>query len=167
MGVCPTEPGFKQHRMNELKKYCESLTWMEFGWIICTGMPSLKIRNQFFLRPVFVKIVFPVFNLLQVSKVPEGSIAKKAEWILLNHDSAWRNWRCSVIAGWVRDFKMIINQEKPGALLGVYHCPWDDNDFNGARRRNLGLDYDSLKKYCRCFFTDGLSWHGWEKVRSG
>ncbi|MGZ8525928.1 MAG: hypothetical protein ACXWV1_15960, partial [Chitinophagaceae bacterium] len=32
-----------------------------------------------------------------------------------------------------------------GALLGVYHCPWNDTDFNGARRRNLGLDYDLLR----------------------
>jgi fructose/tagatose bisphosphate aldolase len=76
----------------------------------------------------------------------------------MNHDSAWRNWRCSVIAGWVRDFKMIINQEKPGALLGVYHCPWDDNDFNGARRRNLGLDYDMLREIVDVFSP--MVYHG-------
>ena len=43
---------------------------------------------------------------------------KKAEWILLNHDGAWRSWRCSVIAGWVRDFRMVINQEKPRSFIG-------------------------------------------------
>ena len=78
-------------------------------------------------------------------KVPEGSTSEKAEWILNTNDGAWRSWRCSIIAGWVRDFKRIIKEEKPGALLGVYHCPWDDDDFNGARRRTLGLDYDCLK----------------------
>ena len=131
---------------------------MGYGWITCIGMPSLKIRNQFFLKPVFVKIVLPIFNRLPASDVPEGSTAKKAEWILMNHDSAWRNWRCSVIAGWVRDFKMILNQEKPGALLGVYHCPWDDDDFNGARRRNLGLDYDMLRKIVDVFSP--MVYHG-------
>jgi len=39
----------------------------------------------------------------------------------------------------------VIQQEKPGALLGVYHCPWNDVAFGGARRRILGLDYDSLR----------------------
>jgi hypothetical protein len=53
---------------------------------------------------------------------------------------------------------MIINQEKPGALLGVYHCPWDDNDFNGARRRNLGLDYDMLRENVDVFSP--MVYHG-------
>ena len=118
---------------------------MVFGWIICTGMRSLKILSQFFPKPVFVKVAYHVLNRVLRIKVPEGSTPEKAEWILSTNDGAWRSWRCSVIAGWVRDFKQIIKEEKPGALLGVYHCPWDDDDFNGARRRTLGLDYDSLR----------------------
>ena len=35
---------------------------------------------------------------------------------------------------------------KPDALLGLYHCPWNDQEFDGARRRILGLDYDLLKE---------------------
>jgi len=30
-------------------------------------------------------------------------------------------------------------------LLGIYHCPWTDEEFDGARRRILGLDYDLLR----------------------
>jgi hypothetical protein len=40
----------------------------------------------------------------------------------------------------------------------VYHCPWDDDDFNGARRRILGLDYDSLKKIVDVFSP--MVYHG-------
>lgn len=75
-----------------------------------------------------------------------------------NHDGKWRNWRCSAITGWVRDFKKVLNEEKPGALLGVYHCPWDDDDFNGARRRILGLDYDSLRNIVDVFSP--MVYHG-------
>jgi hypothetical protein len=53
---------------------------------------------------------------------------------------------------------MIINQEKPGALLGVYHCPWDDDDFTGARRRVLGLDYDMLRETVDVFSP--MVYHG-------
>ena len=42
--------------------------------------------------------------------------------------------------------RSIIKEIKPDALLGLYHCPWDDQDFNGARRRILGLDYELLKE---------------------
>ena len=40
--------------------------------------------------------------------------------------------------------KDVIKRKRPGALLGVYHCPWTDEEFKGARRRVLGLDLDEL-----------------------
>ncbi len=98
------------------------------------------------------------FQSASGKKLPEGNTAKKAAWILTNHDSTWRNWRCSIIAGWAKDFKTIINKEKPGALLGIYHCPWDDDDFNGARRRNLGLDYTMLREHADVFSP--MVYHG-------
>ena len=39
-----------------------------------------------------------------------------------------------------------INELKPGTLLGLYHCPRADDEFDGARRRILGLDYDLLRE---------------------
>jgi hypothetical protein len=145
MGVCPTESGFRQHKMNELRSLLRKFDldgiWMDYlHWHAQFEDPEPILPETCFCENCLTS-----FQSVSGINVPDGSTAKKAEWILVNHDSAWRNWRCSVIAGWVRDFKKIINQEKPGALLGVYHCPWDDNDFNGARRRNLGLDYDTLR----------------------
>ena len=29
-------------------------------------------------------------------------------------------------------------------MLGVFHCPWTDEEFDGARRRILGLDFSQL-----------------------
>ena len=131
---------------------------MGYGWITCTGMPSLKTPNPFYLKPVFVNIVLTGFQSASGTKLPEGNTAKKAEWILNNHDSAWRTWRCSVIAGWVKDFKTILNKEKPGALLGVYHCPWDDDDFNGARRRTWVLIIHMLRQHVDVFSP--MVYHG-------
>ncbi len=158
MGVCPTEPGFKLHRMNELRKLLRKFNldgvWMDYlHWHAQFEDPEPILPETCFCEHCLTS-----FQSASGIRVPEGSTAKKAEWILINHDSAWRTWRCSVIAGWVRDFKMIINQEKPGALLGVYHCPWDDNDFNGARRRNLGLDYDMLREIVDVFSP--MVYHG-------
>ena len=42
--------------------------------------------------------------------------------------------------------------------MGVYHCPWDDDDFNGARRRNLGLDYTMLREHADVFSP--MVYHG-------
>jgi len=158
MGVCPTEPGFRQHRINELRKLLRKFNlsgvWMDYlHWHAQFEDPEPILPETCFCEHCLTG-----FQSASGIRVPAGGTAKKAEWILINHDSAWRTWRCSVIAGWVRDFKMIINQEKSGTLLGVYHCPWDDNDFNGARRRNLGLDYDMLREIVDVFLP--MVYHG-------
>jgi hypothetical protein len=145
MGVCPTEPRFREHRISELRKLLNKFDldgiWMDYlHWHAQFEDPEPILPET-----CFCDHCLNAFQSAFQITVPEGSIAKKADWILSNHDSSWRNWRCSIIAGWVRDFRTVIKQEKPGALLGVYHCPWNDVDFGGARRRNLGLDYDSLK----------------------
>ena len=145
MGVCPTEPGFKQHRFNELKTLLQKFpldgVWMDYlHWHAQFEDPEPILPETCFCENCLAG-----FQSATRIKVPEGTTSQKATWILKENDSVWRNWRCSVVASWVRDFKQIIKEEKPGALLGVYHCPWDDDDFNGARRYNLGLDYDSLR----------------------
>ena len=145
MGVCPTEPGFRQYRINELKNLLRKFdldgVWMDYlHWHAQFEDPEPILPET-----CFCEHCLGSFQTASGIKLPDGGTSKKAEWILAHHDNAWRNWRCSVIAGWVRDFRKIIKEEKPEALLGAYHCPWDDDDFNGARRRNLGLDYDSLR----------------------
>jgi hypothetical protein len=158
MGVCPTEPGFKQYRINELKKLLKRFDldgiWMDYlHWHAQFEDPEPILPET-----CFCEHCLSGFQSASGIRLPDGNTVTKAEWILNNHDSAWRNWRCSVIAEWVKDFKTIIRQEKPGALLGVYHCPWDDDDFNGARRRNLGLDYDMLKETVDVFSP--MVYHG-------
>ena len=158
MGVCPTEPGFRQYRSNELRKLLRKFD-LDGVW-----MDDLHWHAQFEdPEPILPETCFcdhclSGFQSASGIKLPKGNTTKKAKWILRNHDSTWRNWRCLVIAGWVKDFKKIINEEKPGALLGVYHCPWDDNDFNGARRRILGLDYDMLREIVDVFSP--MVYHG-------
>lgn len=158
MGVCPTEPGFKKHRIDELRKllrtYDLSGVWMDYlHWHAQFEDPEPILPET-----CFCEHCLGGFQSATGLKVPEGNTAKKATWVLANHDSKWRDWRCSVITGWVRDFKTVLREEKPGALLGVYHCPWDDDDFGGARRRILGIDYDSLKKVVDVFSP--MVYHG-------
>lgn len=158
MGVCPTEPRFKAHRIDQLKtlwrKFDLDGVWMDYlHWHAQFEDPEPILPETCFCDHCLTS-----FQSAVGIKVPDGNTAKKAEWILTHHDSTWRNWRCSVIAGWVRDFRKVLKEEKPGALLGVYHCPWDDDDFDGARRKNLGLDYDSLRAIVDVFSP--MVYHG-------
>jgi hypothetical protein len=77
-------------------------------------------------------------------KTPAGPVPERARFVLERHERAWRDWRARQLLDWAREIKDVIKKKRPGALLGLYHCPWNDAEFNGARRRILGLDLDSL-----------------------
>lgn len=158
LGVCPTEPGFREFRMNELTKLAREFdldgVWMDYmHWHAQFEEPEPILPETCFCNNCLSS-----FRNASGLKIPEGSNSQKAEWILANHDSTWRDWRCTVIADWAKEIKTILNRERPGALLGIYHCPWNDVEFNGARRRILGLDYEMLKDVIDVFSP--MVYHG-------
>ncbi|HBE40088.1 MAG TPA: hypothetical protein DDW27_02585 [Bacteroidales bacterium] len=158
MGVCPTEPGFRQFRMMELRgllrKFNIGGVWLDYvHWHAQFEEPEPVLPET-----CFCENCIRTFEASAGIDVPDADIKKQALWILTNCDALWREWRCSVIADWVRDARMILKQEDPDALLGLYHCPWDDNDFDGARYRILGLDYNMLKEVTDVFSP--MVYHG-------
>ena len=158
MGVCPTEPGFRQYRMSELsgllRKFDLSGIFMDYmHWHAQFEEPEPILPETCFC-PNCIK----TFESYAGLDVPDGGTEVQADWILSKHDIIWREWRCSVIADWVRDTRTIIKKENPEALLGIYHCPWNDDEFNGARYRILGLDYDMLKGLADVFSP--MVYHG-------
>lgn len=158
MGVCPTEPGFRQYRMDQLKelllKYDLDGVWMDYvHWHAQFESPEPILPET-----CFCSHCLTTFSSAAGVVLPDGEIAEKAEWILNNHDKSWRDWRCQVVNNWAIDMKRIVKQHSPDALLGLYHCPWDDQEFNGARRRILGLDYDLLKETVDVFSP--MVYHG-------
>lgn len=146
MGVCPTDPDFRQYRFDQLRdlltEYDLDGVWMDYvHWHAQFEEPE----------PILPETCFCDNCLNNFSKdteidIPEGTTTEKAQWILENREQSWRDWRCRVIKDWTVVFKNIINEHQPGALLGLYHSPWNDTEYNGARRRILGLDYDMLKE---------------------
>lgn len=158
MGVCPTEPVFRHFRMAELRdllrKYDLDGIWMDYvHWHAQFEEPEPILPET-----CFCENCIGTFQSSSGIEVPDLNTSEKAEWILANHDKIWREWRCSVIAGWVRDMRMIIKQERPEALLGIYHCPWDDTEFDSARYRILGLDYNMLREITDVFSP--MVYHG-------
>ncbi len=158
MGVCPTEPGFKKYRMNQLRdlltRYDLDGVWMDYvHWHAQFEEPEPILPETCFCDHCLNK-----FAKDSKISIPEGSTAERAKWTLENVDPEWRDWRCQVIKEWATDMRLVIQDVKPGALLGLYHCPWNDSEFDGARRRILGLDYDMLKEVIDVFSP--MVYHG-------
>lgn len=146
MGVCPTEPGFRKFRFQQLEdllqKYDIDGVWMDYvHW-----HAQFEDPNPILPETCFCNVCLEKFSTSTDIQIPEGTITENAQWILKNHNVSWRDWRCGVIYEWTLEFKNIIQKINPKALLGLYHCPWNDEEFNGARRRILGLDYNLLRE---------------------
>lgn len=158
MGVCPTEPGFREYRFSQLRQL---ITEHEIGGV---WMDYVHWHAQFEEpEPILPETCFCDHCLSSFSEdtkidLPAGSTAEKADWILKTRDQQWRDWRCKVINDWVLEIRKIMDEIRPGLLLGLYNCPWTDEEFNGARRRILGLDYDLLRENIDVFSP--MVYHG-------
>jgi hypothetical protein len=83
--------------------------------------------------------------------LPQRPTAELSALLLGEHKAQWVQWRCDVFTDWVREFRAIIDETRPGALLGTYHCPWSDTDFDGALRNKLAIDLKAQSKYIDVF----------------
>lgn len=158
MGVCPTNASFRAYRFEQLR---DLLTQFELDGI---WMDYVHWHAQFEdPEPILPETCFcedcqSEFSVHSGVEVEGGDTPEQAAWILKNHEALWRDWRCEVIANWAREFRTILNELKPGALLGIYHCPWEDKEFDQARERILGLDYDRLTQIIDVFSP--MVYHG-------
>ena len=158
MGVCPTHQGFRDYRMQELRDMLQRLpldgVWMDYlHW-------HAQFEDPY---PVFIKTCFnnsciSAFEAWSGLHVQGESPSEKAKWIFSNAARQWEDWRVSVVVDWAREFRSIVKEIRPDALVGVYHCAWKDEDLSGVRRRCLGLDFEALKPYVDVFSP--MVYHG-------
>ncbi len=144
MGICLTDPGFRDDRIKELKTILREFKvdgiWLDY----------LHWHAQFETpEPILPETCFCDRCIKQFEKdaniqVPGGDISQRATWILSQKDSSWRVWRTEILNHWVLELKTVLKESRPQALLGIYYCPWYPADFEGAQYRILGLDLKAL-----------------------
>lgn len=144
MGACPTEPGFFAWRMKQLEELLDRFdlagVWLDyFHW-----HAQFEDPNPVLPETCFCPSCLQVFREFSGLSIPDGPVAQRAAWILSRHNREWRNWRVTALNRWAIEARRRMNAKRPSALLGVYHCPWTDDEFNGARHRVLGLDFAPL-----------------------
>jgi len=89
----------------------------------------------------------------QETGVRVGALSKPAaiKRLLVEDRAAWVKWRCDLFTDWVREYRSILDETRPGALLGSFHCPWDQDDFDAALKEKLAIDLRAQAKYLHVF----------------
>jgi hypothetical protein len=144
MGVCPTHPGFIEHRRTQLRDLLQAydvdgifLDYVHWHAQFETSAPILP-------ETCFCDRCTSAFADHAGADVPGGPIAERAAWILTNADAKWRDWRHHVLNRWVADLKAIVREMRPEALVGIYYCSWFPADHDGALYRTLGIDVEAF-----------------------
>ncbi len=146
-GVCPTDPGYRRARMTAFRETLRAAPidgiWLDYHHAHANWEQS---------EPNLPDTCFCDRCLAQFHKdtgvvLSATSTAGRARQLLGACKPAWIQWRCDVFTSWVVEFRTILDQERPGALLGSFHCPWSDADRNGAIRDKLAIDLKSQSRY--------------------
>jgi hypothetical protein len=150
-GICPTHPGYRNDRMDAFRRTLRAASidgiWLDYHHAHASweqARPNLP-------DTCFCDRCLAQFASQNGISLPDGSTARRANWILGSRMAAWAQWRCDVFTDWVREFRKILNAERPGALLGTFHCPWSDSDFGNALREKLAIDLRAQARYLDVF----------------
>ena len=152
-GLCPTHPGYRQYRMDDFRRVLRDFDidgiWLDYHH----SHASWERDEPDMPDTCFCRRCVTRFSHETKTDLPEATLAELAERILGQHAETWIQWRCDLFTDWVREFYEIRNQTRPKALLGTFHCPWSDTDYDGALRNKLAIDLKAQARYIDVFST--------------
>ena len=144
MGICPTHQGFKEYRANQLKEILNNYQVDGIFLDYVHWHAQFETKAPILPETCFCDRCTGDFGKEIQKEIPGESIPEKASWILANQDKEWRNWRASILNGWVEDLGKILTEQQPEAKLGVFYCSWYPTDYDSALYRILGIDPAAL-----------------------
>ena len=146
-GVCPTHPAYRRDRMQSFRQTLRAAAidgiWLDYHHAHASweqARPNLP-------DTCFCDHCLSQFQSETEIALPEATTAGRAARLLGAEKPAWVHWRCGVFTDWVREFRTILDQERPGALLGTFHCPWSETENHHALREKLAIDLKAQSRF--------------------
>jgi hypothetical protein len=150
-GVCPTHPGYRKFRMEAFRDVLRDFEidgiWLDYHHSHASWERAVPDMPD----TCFCERCIAQFARETNTNLPDEPGAQLAGLLLDQYKEDWVQWRCDVFTDWVREFRSILDQARPTALLGTFHCPWTDTDFGGALRSKLAIDLKAQAKYLDVF----------------
>lgn len=150
-GICPTHEAYRTGRMTTFKALLEEFE-LDGVWLDYHHAHSSWERAQPVLPDTcFCDRCLRLFQEDTAIELTGTTTAENAETLLSTHREAWIRWRADVFTSWVHEFRQILDETRPSALLGTFHNPWTDEDRDGARLEKLAIDLWAQAAYVDVF----------------
>ncbi len=145
-GVSPFHAGYRQARMAEFRRVLTTFDidgiWLDYHHAHASweqAEPKLPDTD-------FSAAALQLFQTKTGITLPADT-PSAAKLLLGPHRDAWTDFRCQTLTDWVREYRSILNEVRPAALLGTFHCPWSSDERDGALRHKLAIDLPSQATY--------------------
>jgi hypothetical protein len=145
-GVSPFHAGYRGDRMTEFRRVLTTFDidgiWLDYHHAHASweqAEPNLPDTD-------FSPVALQQFTAKTGIELPDD-VPAAAKLLLGPHRAAWTDFRCGVFTDWVREYRDILNEVRPQALLGTFHCPWSPEDFGGVIRDKLAIDLKAQAPY--------------------
>jgi hypothetical protein len=149
-GVSPFHAGYRRDRMDAFRRALTTFEidgiWLDYHHAHASWeQAEPKLPDTDFSRAALRQ-----FTQQTGINLPTDT-SEAAKLLLSVHRTAWTDFRCDVFTDWVREYREILNEVRPKALLGTFHCPWSPEERDGAIRHKLAIDLPAQSKYLDVF----------------
>jgi hypothetical protein len=146
-GVCPTHPGYRENRMRAFRQALRDFDidgiWLDYHHSHANWERAEPILPD----TCFCNRCLAQFQAETGTELASAPVSELAALLLSQYRPVWVAWRCDVFTDWVREYRSVLDETRPGALLGTFHCPWKPGDFGNALREKLAIDLESQAPY--------------------
>ncbi|MBI3467152.1 MAG: hypothetical protein HY000_29410 [Planctomycetes bacterium] len=149
-GVSPFHAGYRRDRMDEFRRVLTAFEidgiWLAYHHAHASWEQAEPKLPDTDFSPAAMRLFTHKTGINLPADAPGA-----AKLLLGAHRAAWVDFRCDVFTEWVREYREILNEVRPKALLGTFHCPWSPEERDGAIRDKLAIDLKGQAKYLDVF----------------
>jgi hypothetical protein len=149
-GVSPFHAEYRRDRMREFRQVLKNFDidgiWLDYHHAHASweqDEPSLPDTD---FSPAALKQFTRQTGIALPAETPAAAAV-----LLGDERDAWTRFRCATFTDWVREYREVLNEARPRALLGTFHCPWSEDEHDGAIRHKLAIDLASQSPYLDVF----------------
>jgi len=147
-GVCPNQRWLRDAVLSKVRKLARDervdAVWLDFiRYPVHWEVPRPKVESTCFC-PVCTGAFEDHIGVFAPGHT--RSVSAKADWIVHSHGKAWRLWRQDRITGFVREVRKVLDEVRPGIILGLFVLPPGVDEGGKAIVRTSGQDLDALAK---------------------
>lgn len=150
-GICPTHPAYRKDRMDAFRAALANFAidgiWLDYHHSHASWERAIPVMPD----TCFCERCLTQFQKDTGIRLPDGPTTARSKELLGPLRDRWTAWRCGIFTDWVREFRAIRDAVRPDALLGTFHCPWNETEHDGALTHKLAIDLKAQREHIDVF----------------